>query len=298
MKQEFTPRGFNAEAEEIIGIAVVICELYAKKGYDLSLRQLYYQFVARGILENTEKNYKKLGVIISEARLAGRLDWDFIKDRGRRVIENTHWESPKRLLEDCAKWYRQDLWRGQPNYVMCMVEKQALEGVLEPVCRGLDIPFISNKGYSSSSTMYEIGLELHSRMEDGQDTHVIYLGDHDPSGIDMTRDIEDRLNMFSDAYYFNKEVEVHRVALNYDQVLRYEPPNNPAKLTDTRAKEYIRKFGYSSWELDALDPALLADLVKKEVILLRDDTLYEKSVEEQKDRRNKLANLARKYKEM
>lgn len=311
MKQAFIRKAFRPSTMHMILTAASICEEYAAQGYDLSLRQLYYQFVSRGLLENTEGNYKRLGSIISNARLAGLIDWEYIKDRGRKKEENSHWTNPSEILDVCAEQFRIDTWEDQPNRVFVMVEKQALQGVLEPVCKKLDVPFIANKGYSSSSSMYEIGREFRRRIDERERAvgpgnvvarrehgelltivpHVIYLGDHDPSGIDMSRDVEERLTMFAEA-----EVIVHRIALNMDQVEHYGPPENPTKLTDSRAAGYIEKFGHSSWELDALDPSILASLVTKQVEALRDDTLYGAKIEKQDAWRAELAKLADKYK--
>ena len=286
MKQVFIKKGFSKRSLEIINLAESICNKYAKDGYDLSLRQLYYQFISQNYFENSEANYKRLGKIISDARLAGLLDWDFIKDRGRSVIENPHWASPAEIINVAAKSYRRDLWEDQGYFVMVMCEKQALEGVLWPVCRELDVSFISNKGYSSSSTMYDIA---QNRLKDALgEPHVFYLGDHDPSGIDMTRDVEDRLCLLSD-----RRVYVHRLALNMDQIEEYNPPENPTKLTDTRANEYIKMFGESSWELDALEPTVLADLVSDAILEYRDQKIYEKNLELQTNEREKLFKIAK-----
>lgn len=291
MRQFFVQTNFRISSLEIIDTANAICAEYAAQGYDLSLRQLYYQFVARGLLDNTEQNYKKLGSIISNARLAGELDWDYIKDRGRNKIENNHWNDPSEILDACAAQFRIDTWKDQENFVIVMVEKQALEGVLVPVCRKLDVAFIANKGYSSSSSMYEIGREMFRAAGQERFPNTIYLGDHDPSGIDMTRDVEERLELFCEG-----DVAVHRVALNMDQIELYNPPENPAKLSDTRAEKYIHEFGYSSWELDALDPSVLAALVTSKVEELREYDKWKALVEKQQAWRDELAELANQYK--
>lgn len=103
---------------------------------------------------------------------------------------------------------------------------------------------------------------------------MIYFGDHDPSGIDMTRDVLERLSLFSDI----TPIEVHRIALNMDQVEELNPPENPAKLTDSRASSYVAKFGDSSWELDAVEPAELARLVEAKVLEFRDEKQWGKDV--------------------
>lgn len=290
MKEEFIPKNFGKESLEIIRIAEEICDDYASQGYDLSLRQLYYQFVSRDILANTEANYKRLGNIISDARLAGLIDWDAIKDRGRETISNPHWNSIGDIISACASQYQIDLWDGQENHVELMVEKQALEGVLEPVCRKWDIGFTANKGYSSSSALYETGKRLWMKADTGKIPHIIYLGDHDPSGLDMTRDVKDRLDLFSEYGVF-----VHRIALNMNQVEEFNPPENPAKLTDSRANEYIRKYGNSSWELDALEPRVLVRLVEAKIKELINIDLFNDAIHHRDEQREILNQLASQY---
>lgn len=274
MKQRFVNLRFTRESLERIDQVNTILAEYAAQGFDLTLRQLYYQFVARGLIENSQKSYKRLGDLVNNARLAGLVDWDMITDRGRRMVGNTHWDNPGQIVQAAAQQFRVNRWVGQPNFVMVMVEKQALEGVLIPVCQELDIQFAANKGYSSSSTLYAIGRMLQTRrVVDGQEVHVLYLGDHDPSGIDMTRDIGERLEMFSGG-----RVNVQRLALNWEQVEQWQPPENPAKETDARYASYVEQFGDSSWELDAVEPRVLAQLVTDAVLELRDEDLWEEVV--------------------
>jgi hypothetical protein len=207
-----------------------------------------------------------------------------------------------------------------------MVEKQALEGILEPVCQRLDIPFTANKGYSSSSAMHQAGKRIQTKMDAGKHVCILYLGDHDPSGIDMTRDIEDRLKLFS-RYRFNApkkedgayvaeafktmntrrfercrsseynhlEFVVNRIALNMDQIDTYSPPPNPAKLTDSRSNSYVEQYGDESWELDALEPSVLADLVLFATQDKRDDDLWDLAVERQEEAREKLLSLTSEF---
>lgn len=289
MKHCFVEKAFKPESRRLIAIAEQIMSDYAAQGYDLSLRQLYYQFVARNHLPNSEKSYKNLGNLISDARLAGLLDWEIIKDRGRERVENSHWESPASILNACARQFRIDLWEEQPNRVLVMVEKQALEGVLLPVCQELDVPFMANKGYSSSTALYELGRELNQFLGE-KDIYLLYLGDHDPSGIDMTRDVAERVELFCEG-----SVETQRLALNMDQVQAYQPPENPAKTTDSRYANYIVKFGESSWELDALEPTVLADLVRNQILSLRDEALWEDAVARQDAMRADLKRMADDY---
>jgi hypothetical protein len=185
-----------------------------------------------------------------------------------------------------------------------MVEKQALEGVLQPVCSSLDVPFTANKGYSSSSAMYEASKRFIQRAEAGKELFVIYLGDHDPSGIDMSRDVLDRLDLFIKSTMNRCDeigpnevpaIEVKRVALNMPQIKELNPPENPAKITDSRAAAYIERFGRSSWELDAIEPRQLADLVRNAITGIMDVPLFKKNVANQEKGRKELIKFSKTY---
>ncbi len=301
MRELFIEKRFNAEAVTLIDTINDVLDDYSSQGYDLSLRQVYYQLVSKNVVPNTEQSYKRIGNIVSDARLAGLMDWEMIVDRGREAVSNSHWDSPADVIQSAAQSFRIDLWENQPTYVEVMVEKQALEGVLIPVCEKLDVTFTANKGYSSSSAMYEAGKRIantvHSRTRNtpakktmSPRVVVFYLGDHDPSGIDMTRDVEERLSLFA-----GRAVDVRRVALNMDQVRLYKPPPNPAKMTDSRAAEYVKAYGTSSWELDAIEPRRLARLVEDAVKSVRDDALWNAATARQKTMRDDLKKMATEY---
>lgn len=297
MKEQFINKRFSDNNKILLQHITTILDVYENQGYDLSLRQLYYQLVSRNVIPNSERNYKQIGSLVNDARLAGLVDWDIIKDRGREMIQNSHWNNPKDILTSCSHQFQIDKWLLQPNYVEVMVEKQALEGVLEPVCRTLDIPFTANKGYSSASAMYEASKRFLKRAEQEKILYIIYLGDHDPSGIDMTRDVLERMDLFLRVPLMRRinedsGIQVNRVALNMDQIKKLNPPENPAKITDSRANEYIRKFGNSSWELDAIEPKQLANLVTEAVFELRDEKLWKKEINREKQMVKELKKFA------
>jgi len=266
MRETFINDKLRAQSLTQIQTINAILQEYQTGGYDLTLRQLYYQLVARGIIENSEKSFDRTGELVNKGRLAGLIDWDMITDRGRETITPTTWSGPAAILRQAAKQFRLDLWEGQPNHVEVMVEKQALEGVLVPVCETWGVSFTANKGYSSSSIVYQTGKRLSGYCRRGKAAHVLYLGDHDPSGLDMSRDIKERLDLFS-----GWNIRVNRLALNLDQVQTLNPPNNPAKITDSRYQEYKARYGDSSWELDAIDPRNLASLVSGAIQELIED---------------------------
>jgi hypothetical protein len=166
---------------------------YAKQGYDLSVRQLFYQLVSKNIIPNKQKQYKSLVGLVNDARLAGVLDWRNVVDRGRNAYRPRNWANPGEMAKEMAAQFQDRQVGDQPYYLEVMVEKQALEGVLLPVCQELDITFMANKGYSSASAFYRAGKRFANEPLEGKKLIVLYLGDHDPSGIDMTRDIFERV---------------------------------------------------------------------------------------------------------
>ncbi len=292
MKEAFVEHNFSKSSLAMIDLVNTILEEYRQQGFRLSLRQLYYQLVARDHIPNSQRSYKNLGALVSNARQAGFIDWEMIEDRNRETVINSHWDNPGEIIRAAARQYRIDKWEEQPWHIEVMVEKDALSGVLEPVCRDLDIGITANKGYSSSSTMYEIGKRLREQERYGKKICVLYLGDHDPSGIDMTRDVEERLGMYSTLYGY---IEVVRLALNWDQIQLWKPPENPAKETDARYGSYVARFGESSWELDAIEPRQLADLVIQAVMERRDNDLWDAAVARENHMRAELQAFADTY---
>lgn len=278
---------FRLASIDMIHKANAILEEYAEQGFTLTLRQLYYQFVARDFIPNNMKAYKNLGNVINDARLAGLIDWNAIIDRTRGLESVPHWDSPREIVDSCAKQYREDLWRDQPHRVEVWIEKDALVGVIEPVCRDLHVPFLSCRGYTSQSEMWGAAMRLASYQRDGQEPIVLHFGDHDPSGMDMSRDITDRLELFMGG------VDLRRLALNMNQVRRYKPPPNPAKVTDSRYKDYLRDFGLECWELDALEPRVIADLIRKEVEGIRNAADWKRKIKAQERGRRRLIKVAR-----
>jgi hypothetical protein len=288
-KVRYATKKFRKGSIGLIKQANAIIEEYAKQGFSLTLRQLYYQFVARGLLANKQTEYKRLGDVINDARIAGLIDWLAIVDRTRHIRGLSHWDKPADIIRGAANQFRVDRWKNQQYRPEIWIEKDALVGVIEGVCNEFDIPYFSCRGYTSQSEMWVASQRLIEHTHGGQTPIIFHFGDHDPSGIDMTRDITDRLNMFMGG------IELKRLALNMNQVEEHQPPPNPAKITDTRAKAYIREFGEESWELDALNPTDLASLIREEIESLIDERAWEESDTEQNDGRKTLASISDNY---
>ena len=259
MREQFIDKRFHSGSQIVIARANTIIDEYSSQGFNLTLRQLYYQFVARDYIPNTAQSYKRLGSILSDARMAGLVDWSAIEDRTRALEETSGWNNPEAIVEETADAYQRRLWDNQPCRVEVWIEKEALAGILAVACGPRRLPYFSCRGNVSQSEQYTAGKRLEAYADRGKGVHVIHLGDHDPSGIDMTRDNRDRLNTFSR----HVGVEVHRIALNMDQVEEFSPPPNRAKVTDSRYAGYVDQFGEESWELDAMEPAYLSIIQAK-----------------------------------
>lgn len=314
-KLAYTTKKFRTDTLLRIHQANEIIEEYAAQGYDLTLRQLYYQHVARGLVPNKQSEYDKLGSIINDARMAGLIDWNSIVDRGRfrRGRFQYHQTSPAGAVDSARKEYATDLWKTQPVYVEAWIEKDALVGVLESACWHEDVSYFSCRGYSSASEMWRASNRFIDALDNNKKVVILHLGDHDPSGIDMTRDIRDRIFTFlaTDLYRFGRcstgriAVEeardnfmVRRIALNMDQVDEYQPPPNPAKMTDSRVGDYIDMYGYESWELDALPPDVLTQLISDELNNLRDHDAWEAALAREAEEQRKLALVSERWDEV
>ncbi len=295
MKIAYIKKNFASSSLTIIDQANNIIEEYRGQGFKLTLRQLYYQFVSRDLIANKQSEYKRLGSIINDARLAGLVDWDRLEDRTRELQQLSHWDSPAQIIETCIEQYEIDKWENQIYRPEVWIEKDALVGVIDRICNQHDVPYFSCRGYTSQSEMWSAGRRFrrHAMKFKGksQIPIVIHLGDHDPSGIDMTRDITDRLELFMGG------MEVKRIALNFNQIEEFSPPPNPAKTTDSRYQSYIIKFGEESWELDALEPSVLVNLIDRTITSLKDSDLWEEKIQEEQEHINKLKSIVEKLEE-
>ncbi len=261
MKQQYISKRFSQDSLKVIAHVDLIVEDYQAQGFRLTTRQIYYQLVARDIVPNTVESYKRVAAIINDGKLAGLIDWEAIEDRTREFVRQQRWVNGAQILNACVHSYHQDMWANQEYRVFVFVEKEALVGVLEPTCREYDVPLLAARGYPSGTVLREfVESDILPCLEEDRIPIILHLGDHDPSGIDMTRDLTERLELFADT-----PIELRRIALNMPQVEEIRPPENPAKSTDSRFASYRRLYGESSWELDALSPAYLANLLSREI---------------------------------
>lgn len=299
-KQWYCDQNFRGATLSLIDTMNEIIEEYVEQGFRLTVRQLYYQMVARGHIENTQQSYGRICSVVNDAKMAGLMDWDAIEDRTREFIRRTRWQSGKEIVQAAASGFHMDMWANQEHRVFVIVEKEALAGVLEVVCNEFDIPLLAARGYPSGTVLREFALrdllpamgynrngERLEGVKDGEMKQrfiILHLGDHDPSGIDMSRDLSERLYTFVAGVYKPHSrlasTLFTRIALNMDQIEEQSPPENPAKVTDSRFKGYEERFGDKSWELDALRPEYLANLIRRHTRRYIDAGLWEKRQKE------------------
>ena len=263
------PKNLRNSTRILLDDIIRILEDYKEQGYKLTLRQLYYQLVSSDILENKIQNYAKLSRILTDARLCGFVDWSIIEDRIRIPQRPSQWDSINELISAALSQYRKDRHYSQDNYVEIWVEKDALSGILQPITEKYHLNLMVNRGYSSITAMWNASQRMQQAINENKNCHIIYLGDHDPSGLDMIRDIKDRMSTFQ-----IDNLNVNQIALTSKQIKKYNPPPNPAKENDPRSKWYIEEFGNVSWELDALKPQVLTTLLESEIKKLLDLDLY------------------------
>lgn len=288
----YVPRRFRPGTLGLIAQVNRIIEEYERLGISITLRQLYYQFVARNLLPNLPASYDRLGTIVNNARLAGLVSWTAIEDRGRSLMGLKTCTSPGGALRLLRKDYRIDKWADQPFRPEVWVEKHALEGVVGSICDELQVDFFGIGGYNSQSEQWRAGRRFASYIAKGQRPIVFHLGDHDPSGLDMTRDNRERLEMF-----VGVPIQVVRLALNMPQVESYNLPPNPAKVRDPRFEGYAVQFGEESWELDALEPSVIRGLIRDAVLRVRSDRLWDDALRQEAEDKIVLDGILEDFKE-
>jgi len=263
MKDRFIDKQFRKKSLERIQQINAIINEYMESSYSLTIRQVYYQLVSRDIIPNKQSEYGKISALVTDARRAGLIDWNAIEDRTRYIRRRNHYASPGEAVRDSAYMYGTDLWSDQEHYVEVWVEKDALIGIVQQAAARYDVTSFSCRGYTSDSAIYSAAQRIRAQIDAGKKPVILHLGDHDCSGVDMSRDILERLELFARKPGM---IDLHRIALNMDQIQTFKPPVNPAKESDSRYAAYVSRYGVNSWELDALPPEVLTQIIEDNIL--------------------------------
>jgi len=263
--------------KKLNNIQQILGEYHSQGLLPITIRQLYYEMVARIIIGNNTNEYTRMKKLMTVARETGEIPYEYIIDTTRRVSIPAYYHNVEDCLKDTVSSYRLNRWADQDYYIEVWVEKDAMASTISDIPWKYSIPFMSNKGYSSTTAMHDA--------EERFDTNeykckILYLGDHDPSGLNMDKDISNRVG-----------VEVERIALTVEQVEKYSLPPNPAKKSDPRSKNYVSEYGNKSWELEALPIKLVRELLEEKIMHYIDMNKYNKVRELEEVDKEKIREL-------
>lgn len=256
------------------------------EGHPMTVRQVFYQLVSRQVIENSEGRYKAVSRHLADARVEGLIEWEWIEDRLRRPRTVSMWSGLSDFAETCRRSYRLDVWPSQPRRLEVWLEKDALSGIFEDILAPYGVTLNVGRGYDGWSSIHNAAVRYNSRAED---VIVLYFGDFDPSGEDMKRSLEDRLEIL------DCRPEVIKCALTRDDISRYNLPPNFTKKTDTRSAAFVAEHGDVSVELDALPADVLRARLEAEVRVRMDlDALAKVKKREDRDRAVLVKRLGKK----
>jgi len=287
-KQQFKNMNLHKKTLIMIDKINTVIEEYINEGYVLTLRQLYYQLVSRNIIPNEPTEYNRICNIVKDGRIAGVIDWSAIEDRTRIPFLLYYVNGISDAINDTIEQYRLNRQEGQHNYIEVFIEKDAISGIAKRITSKYHIHLITNRGYSSTTAVYDVYNRFSKAEARNQCCHILYLGDHDPSGLDMLRDLSERLHEFG---VFPK---IHPIALTKTQINKYNLPPNPTKKADPRSTKYIEEHGQTCWEVDALRPDILEDIIDTSIKKLIDHDLFNSIIQKETLDKAKLATIINK----
>lgn len=246
-------RRSKAEIEDIKGAVYDI----VAADYPMTVRQVFYQLVNRGVVEKSEEAYQGTVVrLLTTMRVAGDLPFAWIVDHTRRRRVTETWDSMDEAVQDTARFYRKSALKASPAYIEIWVEKDALSGIMWDVTSDYDVPLLSSKGMPSLTFLHSTAEQMKWEQESrGRPSYIYQFGDHDPTGALIPRTIETRLREFCPEVEF----AVERVSLTPEQITQHHLPTRPTKREGNR---HAKRFEGESVELDALPPRVLKELVR------------------------------------
>ncbi len=285
--QVYVPRPIKRSRRTQSSMNVIRDAIYHALANDhpMTVRQLFYRLVSNGAIEKTEAEYKSTVVrLTGEMRLDGQIEFGWIADSTRWMRKPKTHSGLDAVLAHTARTYRRSVWDEQEAYVEIWLEKDALAGVLVDVTSAWDVPLMVTRGFASLSFLYESADAIRDQ---GKPTFLYYFGDHDPSGLEIPRTVEQRIREFAPEV----DITFMRVAVNPAQIEAMHLPTRPTKATDSRSKN----FNGESVEVDAIDPAILRSLAEQCITCHIDFEAYDRLKSTEAAERETLYKIARSW---
>lgn len=319
MKQEIRPYNPKNKTKIILNQIVEIVEKYERQGFQMTVRQVYYQMVARGHILNKQSEYQKISRVLTDARYAGIIDWSSIIDGARIPDLPSYFDNIDDLYREAKNSFKLDRWQGQEYYIELMTEKDAISTIIEPITTKYQITRSVGRGFTSATAVKDMARRFMNHRD--KKRVLLYLGDFDPEGLRISEhDLPKRLGEFEIGGMFNvfdnpallkdfgldadsvalfkdtanmfsnTSIRIERIALNRDQIDKYNPPPQFAKNTSPNKVWYTNKYGTEDcWEVDALPPDAMIESVENAILKYFDESSWNKAILEEKRQLKKLS---------
>jgi len=253
----------------------ILEELKEQEVNVVTVRQIFYQLVSRNLIKNNPSGYNYIQRLLVSARYRGELDWDNITDESSYVGIPTYFNDINHLIRSASNSYKLNRWKEQENYVEVWCEKMALSSVVNPIIKKWQLISFIPGGRVSASDIYKAVERLRAI---NKKCVILYIGDHDPSGLNIV--LTDLPKRFKE---FNIDVKIKHIALTMEQIKKYNLPTDQiSKQKDTNRKWFIEHTGSDKcWELDALKPNILKNVIEKNILKYLDKNKYNKMLEQE-----------------
>lgn len=248
----------------------------------VTLRQLFYQLVSRNSIPKTEGGYKKTMRQLRNMRREKFIPYSWVADNTRWVRRAASYTDLKSFLDEQSRIYRKSIWNSQNNFIEIWCEKDALAGVISDITYSWDVPLYVTRGYSSDTLAYNA---VNHYQDEKKPVKIYYFGDWDPSGKDISRDLEDKIQYFADD--LGVQVHFERCAVLPHQIHEWNLPTRPTKKGDSRSKNFIG----NSVELDAIPPKQLQEIIEGIIVSNVDPKIYKRTLEIERVERENLGEL-------